>query len=124
MGLLNICQIVGIGIGDEQYHSKSFNMDESIPSEPIPGDCQVSQDAKTWEQIVQEYFPDVPFWFANSILWECTGFPSFWAESEECPTAEAYFRKQLAEIKERSGGDAGLAVKLCNEDMDKREKND
>lgn len=49
---------------------------------------------KTFEDVARQYFPNVNIHILHDIIWEYTGFPSFWSgDPETC------FRKQLKEAK-------------------------
>ncbi|KKN63761.1 hypothetical protein LCGC14_0498650 [marine sediment metagenome] len=50
-------------------------------------------------ELVREYFPDSNDDEAGYILWEHTGFPSFWNIPKDGATPEACCRKQLKEFK-------------------------
>ena len=50
---------------------------------------------KTFGEVVREYFPDASNDEIDFILWETTGYPSFW----ETDDVEACLRKQLREFK-------------------------
>lgn len=45
--------------------------------------------------IIREYFPDISEDHAEVILWEETGFPSFYNIPEDGNTPEECLRKQL-----------------------------
>lgn len=51
---------------------------------------------KTFEEVVREYFPGATDGQVDFILWEKTGFPSFW----ETDDTEACLRKQLQGFRE------------------------
>ncbi len=51
----------------------------------------------TFGEVVREYFPDASDDDVDYILWEKTGYPSFW----ETDDTEACLRKQLQEFKEK-----------------------
>lgn len=55
--------------------------------------------AKSAVDIVREFFPDATVEEADGILWEYTGFPSFWTTGD--PVAE--MRAQLARLAETRG---------------------
>ena len=46
-------------------------------------------------QTVKEYFPDASDDFIDYVVWEKTGFPSFWNIPREGNTPEECFRTQL-----------------------------
>lgn len=52
-----------------------------------------------WIQLVKSYFPDITDDQADFILWEYTGFPSFWHLTKEYPTPISRCRKQLRQLK-------------------------
>lgn len=56
---------------------------------------------KTWVELVREVFPDATDDEADYILWEHTGFPSFWNIPEEGETPEECCKFQLELLKER-----------------------
>ena len=61
-------------------------------------------------ELVRQYFPNVSEEMADHILWNRTGFPSFFPGGEN---PEKYFGNQLAEYKKLV--DAGKPVcDLCN----------
>lgn len=47
-------------------------------------------------EIVKEYFPDADDTLINFILWNCTGYPSFWEDRD----IEKSLRKQLQDAKD------------------------
>lgn len=51
-------------------------------------------------EIVKEFFPNADDELADFILWEETGFPSFWNIPEDGNTPEECVRKQLRDLKE------------------------
>ena len=53
----------------------------------------------TWMELVKEYFPEITDEEAEGLLWERTGFPCFWSDSDG-DTPETCCRKQLQELKE------------------------
>lgn len=50
--------------------------------------------------IAKEYFPLANEEELNFIIWEYTGYPSFWNIGKDGKTSEECFRKQLSEFKE------------------------
>jgi len=54
---------------------------------------------KTVGDTVREYFPDASNDDIEFIVWEKTGYPSFWNIPEDGKTAEECFRKQLQDFK-------------------------
>lgn len=46
-------------------------------------------------EIVREYFPGATDEFCEFIIWEKTGYPSFWNIPEDGNTPNECFRKQL-----------------------------
>lgn len=54
----------------------------------------------TFKDAVLEYFPDANEEQVEFILWEKTGFPSFWDIPKDGNTAEECLRKQLLDFKE------------------------
>ena len=50
-------------------------------------------------EIVKEYFPDASDEFVEFVIWEKTGYPTFWNIPEDGETAEECFRKQLLRFK-------------------------
>jgi hypothetical protein len=61
----------------------------------------------TWTELVREYFPDVSDKEADYILWNHTGFPSFWNIPHDGDTPEACCRKQLVKLKEHLDSHGG-----------------
>lgn len=51
-------------------------------------------------EIVKEYFPKISDDDAGYILWNETGFPSFWSIPEDGETPEECLRTQLKRFKE------------------------
>jgi len=49
-------------------------------------------------EIAKEIFPDKSDEELDFIIWEKTGFPSFWNIPEEGKTPEECLRKQLREV--------------------------
>ena len=49
-------------------------------------------------QIAREYFPEATEEEIEYVIWEQTGFPSFWQIHKDGATPEECFRKQLAEF--------------------------
>lgn len=49
-------------------------------------------------EVVREYFPDASDEEIDWIVWEQTGFPSFWNIPKDGNTPEECFRKQLREF--------------------------
>ena len=49
--------------------------------------------------IIREYFPDATDEFCEFVLWEKTGYPSFWNIPSDGNTPEECMRKQLQEFK-------------------------
>jgi len=58
----------------------------------------------TWADVVREYFPGATADEVDFILWEKTGFPSFWNIGIDGSTPEQCLRRQLQELKDRKGG--------------------
>jgi len=50
-------------------------------------------------EIAREYFPDKDDEYLDWIIWERTGFPSFWRIPTDGATPEECFRKQLQAFK-------------------------
>ena len=50
--------------------------------------------------IIREYFPDATDEFCEFVLWEKTGYPSFWNIPKDGNTPEECFRKQLSDFKD------------------------
>ena len=50
-------------------------------------------------EVVREYFPDATDEECERIIWEKTGWPSFWNIPKDGQTAEECFRKQLGDFK-------------------------
>lgn len=69
-------------------------------------------------EIVQQYFPSATSEQAKDVLWTCTGWPGAWAPKEG-QTNEDYFRGQLKEATEKSGGDPHRACMMAIEEMDR-----
>lgn len=63
----------------------------------------------TWVELVKEYFPAVSDEEADYILWEKTGFPTFWLIPENGNTVEECCGKRLQELKDTSVGEKQLA---------------
>ena len=57
----------------------------------------MSENGKTINDIVLEYFPNATDNEIEFIVWEKTGFPGFWNIPEDGATPEECFHKQLAE---------------------------
>ena len=65
----------------------------------------------TWTDLVEKAFPEARFYAQrDALLWCCTSFPA-------CSPEHA--RKQLLEIRQRSGGDVPLALDLSHADLDR-----
>jgi len=56
----------------------------------------------TYGDIIKEYFPDADDEFCEFVLWEKTGYPSFWNIPEDGATPEECFRNQVLEFKSES----------------------
>lgn len=54
---------------------------------------------KTVGSVVKEYFPGASEDLIEFIVWEKTGFPSFWLTKDE-EDAEGCFRRQLQEFSD------------------------
>jgi len=54
---------------------------------------------KTFGSVVREYFPSADNDFVDYILWEHTGYPSFWKTDD----VEACLREQLEEFLSKKG---------------------
>ena len=52
-------------------------------------------------KIAKEYFPNKDNKFLDYVIWNETGFPSFWYIPEDGNTPEECFRKQLKECAEK-----------------------
>lgn len=52
-------------------------------------------------EIAKEYFPDRDDVFLDYVIWNETGFPSFWCIPEDGNTAEECLRKQLKEYADK-----------------------
>lgn len=50
-------------------------------------------------EIVREYIPDASEEEVDFILWEFTGYPSFWNIPKDGKTVEQCLRKQLSDFK-------------------------
>ena len=55
-------------------------------------------ELKTSVDIARQYFPNEPLHILGTIIWGCTGWPSFWPDSSKAPLEN--FRIQLQEAKE------------------------
>ncbi len=55
---------------------------------------------ETWNDLVREVFPDATDDEAGFILFEFTGFPSFWRIPEDGATPRECCLKQLRHLKE------------------------
>ena len=53
----------------------------------------------TYQELVREYFPGADDDYVDYILWEKTGFPSFWS-AKDGATPEQCLRTQLQELKD------------------------
>lgn len=51
--------------------------------------------------IAREIFPNKTESFLDYVIWNETGFPSFWNIPEDGETPEACLRKQLNDLKNR-----------------------
>jgi hypothetical protein len=51
----------------------------------------------TIQSLVREYFPKATPALIDWVVWEKTGYPSFWNIPKDGKTPEACFRKQLKE---------------------------
>lgn len=56
----------------------------------------------TFLELVKEYFPDATDDEAGYILWNETGFPSFWNVPKDGNTPEECLRAQLKRLSEKS----------------------
>jgi hypothetical protein len=70
--------------------------------------------AMTGIELVKEYFPTASEDDAEMVLWECTGYPSFFMGDDPV----AYFRAQLMEAADLSSGDPMFAVAIAHTRMD------
>lgn len=61
--------------------------------------------SERWLDIVREVFPEATDDEAGYLLWNETGFPSFWSIPEDGVTPEECCRTQLRRFKERGGCD-------------------
>ena len=59
--------------------------------------------SQTYGDLVREYFPNATDEECEFILWERTGFPSFWDIPEDGNTPEECLRKQLQEARDTKG---------------------
>lgn len=59
----------------------------------------------TAHEVAREYFPDKSDDFLEWIIWNRTGFPSFWWMPKDGNTPEECFRKQLNDFKESNAND-------------------
>jgi len=50
--------------------------------------------------IIKEYFPEATEEFAEFVIWEKTGYPSFWNIPTDGSTPEECFRKQVADFRD------------------------
>ena len=55
------------------------------------------------KEIAREYFPDKPDSFLDFVIWEKTGYPSFWQDNDGA-TPEECFRKQLKDFADTTDG--------------------
>jgi hypothetical protein len=55
--------------------------------------------SRTWLDLVREVFPDATDEEAGTLLWEQTGFPSFWNIPRDGATPEECCRTQLERFK-------------------------
>ena len=55
--------------------------------------------------IAKDIFPDATGEFLEFVIWEKTGFPSFWNIPKDGNTPEECFRNQLLQFKEAHDGD-------------------
>ena len=55
---------------------------------------------KIFKEAVRDYFPDAPDEDVEFILWERTGYPSFWCIPRDGNTIEECLRKQLKHLTE------------------------
>lgn len=62
-----------------------------------------SDTGKTAREIATEIFPGKPDDFLEFVIWEKTGFPSFWNIPGDGATPEECFRKQLVEFRDGKG---------------------
>lgn len=63
-------------------------------------DQDFEQQSRTWLEVAREYFPefsDDDLWF---MIYEYTGYPSFWTYET---SVESQFRKQLQYAKDHPG---------------------
>ena len=58
-------------------------------------------NAKTIGEVVREYIPDATDEEIEFIVWEKTGYPSFWCIPQDGATPEECFRKQVREYAEK-----------------------
>lgn len=61
-------------------------------------------EPKTWQDVVRTVFPDAPDEFAELLLWEETGFPSFWRIPEDGAKPVECCVTQLKRAKARMEG--------------------
>ena len=54
---------------------------------------------KTFKEVVREYFPDASDEDVEFILWERTGYPSFWRIPKDGASSIECLRKQLSDYK-------------------------
>jgi len=65
----------------------------------MPGEIRGCR-AMTPIDIAREYFPDEDEDFLSFVIWEHTGFPSFWNIPEDGENPDECLRKQLKELSE------------------------
>lgn len=56
--------------------------------------------APTWLSVAREYFPDADDAMLDYIIWNRTGFPSFWDTDGGRLTVEQVYRSQLARYQD------------------------
>jgi hypothetical protein len=59
---------------------------------------------KTPHSIAKEYFPAADDDFIEFVIWEETGYPSFWNIPKDGNTPEECLRTQLRKFKEKQNG--------------------
>jgi len=86
-----------ISIGGFKMSQKQWEPCE--PLEPFFQKCPKHEGEMNAIEIAREVFPDKPDDFLEFVIWEYTGFPSFWNIPQEGNTPEECFRKQLNDFK-------------------------
>jgi mannosyltransferase OCH1-like enzyme len=72
---------------------------ESIKENVIGNHVKPSFDTY---KTVREFFPDANDEFCEFIIWEKTGYPSFWNIPEDGKTPYECFRKQIRDFKQET----------------------